>query len=73
MNAPTPLLLSSQIRTLQTWECLHLCPVGILPPSLSLSASVVFTLSSVSGLFISAKPIFSVVTQVIYIINVIVV
>lgn len=31
-----PPLLSPQIRTLQTWEYPHLCPVGILPLSLFL-------------------------------------
>lgn len=37
MNAsfpPLPRFCSFQIRTLRTWECLHLCPVGtLLPPS----------------------------------------
>lgn len=46
MNAPpTPLLLSPQIRTLQTWESPHLCPVGILPLSLFLPLFLPFSFS----------------------------
>lgn len=55
------LLLSPQIRTLQIWEYLHLCPVGILPLSLFLPLFFPFYLSvpldlTVHSLFILLKP-----------------